>query len=124
MKKKSIERAVRQLRAVESRRAALVDELAQTDAVIVGSLSKVRRRCGKPGCHCAKGAGHVQVILMSVRGGRRRCQLIRRADHETVGRAVERYRAFRQGIRLLNTLDSRALALLRELMRSRDKDYE
>lgn len=115
---------VRRLRAAESRRAVVVAELAQTDGLIIGSLSEVQRRCGKPSCHCAERPGHPQAILMSVQDGRRRCQLIRQADLAAVRHAVERYRAFREGLRLLNTLDSTVLALLKELMRLRDEGYE
>jgi hypothetical protein len=101
-----------------------VDELAQTDALIVGSLSEVMRRCGKPSCHCAVRPGHPQAILMSVEDGRRRCQVIRQGDLAAVRQAVERYRAFREGLRLLSTLDSKVLALLKELRRLRDQGYE
>jgi hypothetical protein len=123
MRTKSRGRVVRHLREVESRRAAVVDELAQTDALIIGSLSVVQRRCGKPSCHCAERPGHPQAILMSVEDGRRRCQLIRKADLDTVRQAVERYRSFRAGLRLLSTLDSKVLALLKELRRLRDEGY-
>jgi hypothetical protein len=124
MATKSRERVVRRLRAAASRRAVVVAELAQTDGLIIGSLSEVQRRCGKPSCHCAERPGHPQAILMSVQGGRRRCQLIRQTDLAAVRHAVDRYRAFREGLRLLNTLDSTVLALLKELMRLRDEGYE
>ena len=124
MATKSRKHVVRRLRAAESRRAAVVAELAQTDGVIIGSLSEVHRRCGKPSCHCAERPGHPQTILMSVQDGRRRCQLIRQADLAAVRQAVERYHAFREGLRRLRTLDSTVLALLKELMRRRDDGYE
>jgi hypothetical protein len=124
MAPKSRKHAVQRLRDAEARRAAVVDELAQTDGLIIGSLSEVQRRCGKPGCHCAERPGHPQTILMSVHDGRRRCQLIRQADVATVRQAVARYRAFRESLRLLSTLDSRVVALLKELMRLRDEGYE
>ena len=101
-----------------------MDALAQTDALIIGSLSEVQRRCGKPSCHCAKRPGHPQAIFMSVEDGRRRCQLIRQADLAAVRQAVERYRAFREGLRMLSTLDSKVLALLKELRRLRDEGYK
>ena len=82
---------VRRLRDAEARRAVVVAELAQTDGLIIGSLSEVQRRCGKPSCHCAERPGHPQTILMSVQEGRRRCQLIRQADLAAVRHAVERY---------------------------------
>jgi hypothetical protein len=121
---KSRERVVQRLREVESRRAVILDELAQTDALIAGSLSEVLRRCGKPSCHCAERPGHPQAILMSAQDGRRRCQLVRQADLAAVRQAVERYRSFRKGLRLLHTLDSKVMALLKELRRLRDKGYQ
>jgi hypothetical protein len=124
MPTKSRKHVVQRLRSAAAQRAAVVDELAQTDPLIIGSLSEVQRRCGKPGCHCAERPGHAQTILMSVHDGRRRCQLIRQADQTAVREAVERYRAFREGLRRLSTLDATVLALLKELMRLRDEGYE
>lgn len=49
---------VERLRDAEARRAVAVDALAQTDGLIIGSLSEVQRRCGKPSCHCAERPGH------------------------------------------------------------------
>lgn len=115
---------IQRLRAAEAQRAGVVGELAQTDELIIGSLSEVQRRCGKPGCHCAERPGHPQTILMSVRDGRRRCQLIRQADVAAVRQVVERYRMFREGLRRLSTLDATVVALLKELMRLRDEGYE
>ena len=124
MTAKSRKHVVQRLRNAEAQRAVVVDELAQTDGLIIGSLSEVQRRCGKPGCHCAERPGHAQTILMSVQDGRRRCQLIRQADLAAVREAVERYRACREGLRRLSTLDSTVLALLKELVRLRDEGYE
>jgi hypothetical protein len=124
MRARATERALRRLRELESRRAAVVDELGQPDALIVGSFSEVARRCGTPSCHCADGPGHVQAILMSVKDGRRRCQLVRQADLADVRPAVARYRAFRAGVRRLTSLDLKILALLKQLMGLRDQGYK
>jgi len=123
MKMKSRERVIRRLRETKSKRAAVVDKLEQTDALIIGSLSKIQRRCGKPSCHCAERPGHLQAILMSVHKGRRRCQVIRQADFTAVRQAVKRYRTFRDGLRLLSTLDSEVLKLLKDIMTLSDEGY-
>jgi hypothetical protein len=124
MARKSTQRVVHNLQEVESLRRSLLDELAQTDPLTIGSLSEVYRRCGKPSCHCAQLPGHPQAILMSVLDGRRRCQVIRQADLPAVRHAVDRYRAFREGLRQLRTLDSKTLALLKELMSLRNQPYQ
>jgi hypothetical protein len=48
------------IHALESSRASLVRALAQLQDMRPGSVSAVFRRCGKPGCHCArpKDPGH------------------------------------------------------------------
>ena len=117
-------RVVERLREARSQREAVVDELIELDPLIIGSLSEMLRRCGKPSCHCAERPGHLQAVLMSAQDGRRRCQMIRKADLPAVRQAVERYREFRAGLRELNTIDSRVLALLKELMKLRDEGYK
>jgi hypothetical protein len=122
---KSRKRVLQRLRDTESRRALLVKDLAQTSTLIIGSFSIVMRRCGKRSCHCAERPGHAQAILMSVaEDGRRRCQLVRQADVDHVREAVERYRAARQGLRRLSTLDSDVLTVLKELVKLRDEGYD
>jgi len=44
---KSSQRVIRRLYAVESRRRAVVRQLAQTAPLVIGSLSELHRRCGK-----------------------------------------------------------------------------
>ena len=48
------------IHSLESSRDSLVRALAQLQDMRPGSVSAVFRRCGKPGCHCArpKDPGH------------------------------------------------------------------
>lgn len=44
----------------------LLARLKQTQArgpVLAASLVTIHRRCGRPGCHCAKGSGHPAFYL-------------------------------------------------------------
>lgn len=58
-----------------------------------GSLVTLRRRCGKPGCHCAAedGAKHESPALSYSEQGRTRVVMLAESDVDAVARALERY---------------------------------
>lgn len=59
-----------------------------------GSLVTLSRRCGKPGCHCAKGQQrHEAPALSYSEAGRTRVVMLAESDVEAVTAALERYRA-------------------------------
>ncbi len=105
------------LQALEQRRAALLAEFAHEEAFVVGTVSEVRARCGKPGCQCTRGPGHPQMRLLYAEGGRRRCKLVRKADQARLRRAGARYRELKTALRDLAALQARQLRLLRQLVR-------
>jgi hypothetical protein len=49
--------------ADRSARSALLKLLAGAQPLARASLVSMARRCGKPGCHCAKGEKHVSLYL-------------------------------------------------------------
>jgi hypothetical protein len=119
----SIKKHLAMLWSLERRRAALLADVLQDTPLVVGTVSAVRARCGKPGCHCAQGPGHPQVRLLYAEGGRRRCKLIRQADVDELRRAGERYRDVKRLLRTLTRLQLRQRRLLRTLVRQRGLRY-
>lgn len=57
-----------QLRARRTRLAGRVPDLKAT---LQGALLTQRRRCGNPGCRCARGELHGPYVYLSARVGRR-----------------------------------------------------
>ncbi len=111
-------RLLAQLHTLGQRQATLRAALVRADEFVVGTVSEVLARCGKPGCQCTQaGGGHPQLRLLYAEGGRRRCKLIRHADWARVRRAGARYRHLRATLRTLATLHARELRLLRTLVR-------
>jgi hypothetical protein len=53
-------------RALRQRRKRLVGRLPPLESVLPGSLIERYKRCGKPGCKCAKGPGHGPKYYLSV----------------------------------------------------------
>jgi len=63
--------------------------------MVRGTLFTLRRRCGKPTCHCANEAGHESPALAYPEGGRTRTMTLSAAEVEEVRAALERYNAAR-----------------------------
>ena len=58
---------------LQARRAQLARSVPPLEAVLRGALVIQRRRCGKPGCRCARGELHGPYVFLTVqrRTGRR-----------------------------------------------------
>jgi hypothetical protein len=52
---------------LQMRRARLARSLPSLEAVLRGALVIQRRRCGKPGCRCARGELHGPYVFLTVR---------------------------------------------------------
>ena len=92
----------KQLSDLRKARLKLLNKLTSSIELAVGTVSVVKRKCGKPTCHCATGEGHPQVIFMFTDSdGTRRCKLIRRADEARLLRASKRYQEFKEALRQL-----------------------
>ena len=121
----STSKTLRQFRTLQARRHALLRRLLSPAELAVGTVSWVDRKCGRPGCHCAEGPGHRQMqFLFADPEGCRRCKLVRKADEARLELANERYRAFREDLRELATIQNRERALLMEWMRKKGLTYE
>ena len=60
-----------------------------------GSLIVLRRRCGKPGCHCATGEAHETPALSYSVGGKTRMLTLGGVDLSEVEAGIARYEAAR-----------------------------
>jgi hypothetical protein len=113
-----------QLQTLAQRQATLRAEVLRTGEFVVGTVSEVHARCGKPGCQCTRGQGHPQMRLLYAEGGRRRCKLVRQADWARLRQAGARYRQLRAALRALAALHARELRLLRALVRQGGLRYQ
>ena len=84
---------------IDPRERALRSKLTQIvsgQGLIRGTLLDRRRRCGKPGCHCAKGLGHPALSLVLSDGKRQRQLHIPKHWHQRVRQWVENHRRARE----------------------------
>lgn len=63
--------------------------------MVRGALFTLRRRCGKPSCHCASESGHESPALAYPEGGRTKTMTLSAAEVDEVRAALERYNAAR-----------------------------
>ena len=86
----------------------LIRLLTSSQDLAIGSVARVRRKCGNPRCGCLSGQGHPQTIfLFKDDQGRRRCKLIRRADEARMHKAGDRYRKWRKALNQLRAIENR-----------------
>jgi len=74
----------------------LVEPFFSDRSVIKGTVYELRRRCGKPGCKCARGEMHGRMVVSASEGGKTRLQVIPRGFLVEVQGKVRRYQELRR----------------------------
>jgi hypothetical protein len=97
------------------RRKALLGKLPNLEAVLKGSLIQRFKRCGKPGCKCARGPGHGPKFYLSVSqtGVRPRMDYVPQEYHDQVQEYLANHHRVREIL-------AEICAINRELLRRRE----
>ncbi len=74
----------------------LVEPLFSDRPVIKGTVYELKRRCGKPGCKCARGELHTRMVVSASEGGKTRLQVIPHGFLVEVKTKVRRYQELRR----------------------------
>ena len=82
--------------------------------VIKGTVYELKRKCGKPGCKCAKGELHARMVVSASEKGKTRLRVIPRGFLVEVQQKVRRYQDLRR-IRV------RLVAIHREMLKVLDE---
>lgn len=114
--KPTVSRLRQQIRRTEQARKAHVDAILQLwGAMRSGSLVTIRRKCGKPNCHCAKGEGHLTTYLSIKQEGKTRMVYVPPALRPLIAQEAQRYRRLRQHRASLAKLASLSLRVIDQL---------
>ena len=105
---------LRQQKFAVLRRYRIAEDVVRD--LLPGSLSETRRRCGKPTCHCATGAGagHLSAYLTFMVDGRKRVERIPAAWVADVRRRVQAGRAFKDAVAEVLAANAQLLVLERQ----------
>jgi hypothetical protein len=74
----------------------LVEPFFSDRPVIKGTVYELKRRCGKPGCKCARGELHARMVVSASEGGKTRLQVIPHGFVVEVQGKVRRYQELRR----------------------------
>jgi len=74
----------------------LVEPLFSNRPVIKGTFYELRRRCGKPGCKCARGQLHARMVVSASEGGKTRLRVVPKGFLVEVQGKVRRYQELRR----------------------------
>ena len=114
-----------EMSSLERERRRLIRFLTSPHELAVGSVARVRRKCGNPRCNCLSGQGHPQTIfLFKDSKGRRRCKLVRRADEARMHKAGDRYRNWRKALNRLRAVENRQRQILVAEIKNKAVFYE
>lgn len=111
-----------QLRTVSQQLHDLLESFLGREPLLPGSLYTLRRRCGKPTCHCAHGELHASTVL-SYRGqGRPQNITFSAAQLPDVRQLTDDYRRFRQARSQLLRLQRQLLTLIDRVAAARVRE--
>jgi hypothetical protein len=74
----------------------LIEPCFSDKPVIKGTVYELKRRCGKPGCKCARGELHARMVVSASEEGKTRLQVIPRGYLVEVQEKVGRYQELRR----------------------------
>ena len=100
------------LRSAQLELPALLEAFFARDPLLPGSVYTLRRKCGRPNCHCAEGSPHESEVL-SYRGeGRPRNVSLPPRELDLARKMTEEYRAVRKARTQFVRWQRRVLELL------------
>jgi hypothetical protein len=99
---------------LRQRKHSLLRGLQIPADALPGSLALTHRRCGKPSCWCAEGAGHPMWSLTFMVDGKKRVQHISEEWVEQIRPLVKQGREFKDAIAEVFAANAQLLALWRQ----------
>ena len=93
----------------------LIEPFFSDKPVTKGTVYELKRRCGKPGCKCARGELHRRMVVSASEEGKTRLQVIPRGFLVEVEDKVRRYQELRQVRARLGELHRKMLEVMDEM---------
>jgi hypothetical protein len=93
----------------------LVKPLFSDRPVIKGTAYELKRKCGKPGCKCARGELHTRMVVSASERGKTRLQVIPHGSLGEVQAKVRRYQDLRRVRARLGDIYRKMLKVMDEM---------
>jgi Family of unknown function (DUF6788) len=104
-----------QLRDLQQQLSTLLESFLGRQPLLPGSLYTLRRRCGKPSCHCAQGELHASTVLAYRGQGGPRNLTPTPEQLPAVRELTDEYRRFRKARTQLLRLQRQLLTLIERI---------
>ncbi len=117
---------LRQIKAIEKKRAAALNRILSMPLMAPGSYGRVYCRCGRPNCWCSSGKGHPYSRIVFSEDGRSKTKSIHEDNVSWIKKVTKNYRDFKKAVKKIKEYDSLLFELfgkyLKEIiMQTRDK---
>ncbi|MCP4603865.1 MAG: hypothetical protein GY847_25655 [Proteobacteria bacterium] len=103
-------------KALRQKRRTLLKKLPPLEEILRGSLIERYKRCGKPGCKCAKSSGHGPKYYLSVSKPKQKPEM----DYVPLKYQTQ-VKQHLENFRLIKTILEELCEINRELLRRREK---
>ncbi len=100
----------------------LLEVFLAREPLLRGSVYELRRKCGRPSCHCAEGEPHATWVLATSGPRGRRLRTLPPSRLPEVRRRAERSRRFRRARARLVQVHRQILAFVDQLEEARRKE--
>jgi hypothetical protein len=99
-------RVRQRIHQLDQRRRGLLERVLRPRPMVVGSLYQMRRKCGKPGCKCARGQLHASWYLSRTQQGRTKLRYIGKVVPDRLGKRVRRYQRHQKVLAEIRKIDA------------------
>ena len=93
----------------------LIEPFFSDRPMMKGTVYELKRRCGKPGCRCARGELHTRMVVSASEGGKTKLQVIPTGFLVEVQAKVRRYQEHRRARARLGELYRKMLKVIDEM---------
>lgn len=93
----------------------LVEPFLSDRPVVKGTVYELKRKCGKPGCKCARGELHARMVLSASDRGRTRLRAVPRGFLVDTQQRVRRYQELRRARARVVEIHRRMLKVMDEM---------
>jgi len=93
----------------------LIEPFFSDRPLIKGSVYELKRRCGKPGCKCARGELHARMVVSASEKGKTRLRVIPRGFLVEIQEKVRRYQEVRRARARLVEIHREMLKVMDEM---------
>lgn len=118
-KARDASRARQELLHTWERMGRVLEPILAREPLVRGTLYERRRRCGRPGCRCARGELHVGQAFCVSEAGRTQHQPLAHVDPVRLRAGVAAYGEFRAARQQLRAASQQLLSLVDELEQAR-----